>query len=308
MPTNLNTPVLCIGAIHRDAIAHANHRLERDTSTPAQISETLGGVAANTARVLARLGVDVHLGGLAGHDQAGRWLTTSLAAEGVRLITRPRGDLPTGSYIALHDPDGGLAAACVDDRILSEADEKAFDEIFDAIPEAVENNAIWFVDANCPPEILLAVARRAPTGRLAANAVSNAKAPRLKVIADKLRLLFLNRGEAAALLSKPFSTGLEDLAAGVQSLGVPEVVLTDGANGVFIATERERCHLPAPDLDNEIADVTGAGDALAGGTLAALSRGLALEKAVRAGQSAAQLTLQSSGAIADRLSWDKVAP
>ncbi len=224
------------------------------------------------------------------------------------MITRPRGDLPTGSYIALHDPDGGLAAACVDDRILSEADEKAFDEIFDAIPEAVENNAIWFVDANCPPEILLAVARRAPTGRLAANAVSNAKAPRLKMIADKLRLLFLNRGEAAALLSKPFSTGLEDLAAGVQSLGVPEVVLTDGAYGVFIATERERCHLPAPDLDNEIADVTGAGDALAGGTLAALSRGLALEKAVRAGQSAAQLTLQSSGAIADRLSWDKVAP
>ncbi len=68
MPTNLNTPVLCIGAIHRDAIAHANHRLERDTSTPAQISETPGGVAANTARVLARLGVDVHLGGLAGHD------------------------------------------------------------------------------------------------------------------------------------------------------------------------------------------------------------------------------------------------
>ncbi|MGO7998185.1 PfkB family carbohydrate kinase, partial [Rhizobium ruizarguesonis] len=53
-----------------------------------------------------------------------------------------------------------------------------------------------------------------------------------------------------------------------------------------------------------VAYVTGAGDSLAAGTLAALISGLPLEEAVRHGTAASSLTVQSRHAVNENLTPD----
>ena len=53
--------------------------------------------------------------------------------------------------------------------------------------------------------------------------------------------------------------------------------------------------LPPPP--SKVADVTGAGDALAGATVAALLRGLPLRAALREGVAAATLAVESAAAV-----------
>ena len=55
--------------------------------------------------------------------------------------------------------------------------------------------------------------------------------------------------------------------------------------------------LPPPP--RKVADVTGAGDALAGATVAALLRGLPLRAALREGVAAATLAIESADAVPD---------
>jgi len=299
-------PVVAIGAIHYDTIAHARETIRPETSTPARLSAKPGGVATNIARSLTRLDVPVHLVGTVGDDGAARMLENQLAAEGIRLATAPRAGFATGQYLALHDPSGALTAACVDDRVLSEAPDDLFDVLVSGLAEELPEKTIWFVDANLTEAMLVRLAGLVGPGRLVANAVSDAKAPRLVPLLSKLDCLMLNRGEAAALTGLRRDAAPEKLATALAGTSLRRFVLTSGAGSVLVhdtgATQRY-----SPPGTN-IVDVTGAGDALAAGTLAAMARGYGLFQAVPYGLAAAALTLASTGALAESLTWDVLNP
>jgi pseudouridine kinase len=166
----------------------------------------------------------------------------------------------------------------------------------------VPDDAIWFLDANLPEEMLEHLAARLKTGRLMANAVSDAKAPRLKPVLSRLDCLMLNRGEAASLTGLPQGSPPEDLAAALGQTGLKSFVLTNGGGDVIVSHQGET--LRFVPRATEIVDVTGAGDALSAGTIAALARGHGLPDALPYGLAAAALTLRSTGALAEELSWD----
>jgi len=294
--------VVAIGAIHLDTIAHAGEPIRSETSTPAEFSTRPGGVATNVARVLARLGIETSLAGTVGDDAAAGMLVSRLTSEGIGLVYATRHGSSTGQYLALHDPDGTLAAACVDDRILSEAPPELFDPILDDLVADARPETIWFVDANLPESMLARVADRLSGRRRIANAVSDAKASRLKSVLSHLDCLFLNRGEAAALTGAAEAASAEDLADALAKTGLRRFVLTGGGADVLVGEDGALRRFSAPRT--EIVDVTGAGDALTAGTLAALARGLPLSQAVPYGLAAAALTLRATGALADNLSWD----
>ncbi len=313
MPAFPAHPVICIGAIHSDTIAHASRVIRRETSTPASLAGKPGGVATNVARALVRLGIDTTLGGALGDDGTGSALTRDLTREGLHLCCVSRPGHVTGQYLALHDPDGSLAAACVDDRVLAEAPADVFDGIWSdleaAATEKTTGEAIWFIDANLPDGLLgqvtARIAARAPGNLLVANAVSEAKAIRLKAHLGRIDCLMLNRGEAAALTGLDESAPSGDLAAALTQTGLGGFVLTSGAADTLVwqsgTLERFR---PG---ETGVVDVTGAGDALTAGTLAALARGHSLAQAVPFGMAAAALTLRSTGALADGLSWEAIS-
>jgi pseudouridine kinase len=298
-------PVLCIGAVHWDSLALARRPITPDTSTPSDISQAPGGVATNVARALVRLGVPTSLCGVVGDDMPGRSLRELLSREGLALHLMERKRKATGQYLALHDPDGALVAACVDDTILGEASPDTFQATLAFMAAEMPTHSLWFADANLPPDILEVVAGLVPQGRLAADAVSLAKAGRLGGIMGRLRLLFANRAEAAALAGCPESSPLREIAARLHDRGMSEVIITDGTGPVLTsdgAAVRE--YAPEPAV---VRDVTGAGDALIAGTLAALARGQDLFGAVPSGLTAAHLTVRSAGAVSADLSWSAVS-
>jgi len=304
VPPSSPIPVLCAGAIHYDTLAHASEVYCAETSTPAKLTAKPGGVATNIARTLVRLDIPTGLAGAIGADGAGASLSEQLAADGIELYTLERAKFSTGQYIAFHNPDGSLAAASVDDRVLSEAPADLFDPIFEALSGPLKTG-VWFIDANLPDQLLKSVADRAPEGRLVANAVSNAKATRLLPLLPKLHCLMLNRGEALAMTGKTPETPSEDLLRDLQRLGAKRVVLTNGKSDVLVLNEEA---ITAHEtLATQIVDVTGAGDALTAGTIAGLSHGYLLNDAVPLGLRAAAITLKSTGALAEGLSWDALA-
>mgnify|MGYP000229920536 CR=1 FL=1 len=299
-------PVAAFGAIHLDTIAHAGVPILRETSTPAHLSASPGGVAANVARALARLGVTTALAGNVGTDAEGDALLARLVMEGVDVSAVQRSALPTGRYLALHDPDGSLAAAVVDGRITDALGAGSF------LPPApaVERADLWFLDANLPASAIAALASKAGPRRLAADAVSRAKAARLAPVLSRLDMLFCNAAEAAAILACEGSDkdrpDTEELARRLNGEGARTVVLSQGNGPLILAIEGNVTRLPVRSAP--VVDVTGAGDALIAGTLAGLEFGLSVAEAVQAGLNAAALTLAQAGAVAETLSWPAVAP
>jgi pseudouridine kinase len=294
-------PIACFGAVHWDIIAHADRRILRDTSTPAHLDQKPGGVATNVARALARLGIETYLIGAIGSDPAARAIREQLNRDGVMPFLLERPDFATGQYLALHDPDGGLAAACIDDKVLSTAPEAHFIQSAETPPP----DALWFVDANLPAPILARLSELAPDGALIADGVSEAKAPRLRSILPKLALCLLNRAEALALTDLPGSTSTPDLSARLLELGAAAVVITAGSDPLHYRRADGAGEIPSPAA--KIVDVTGAGDALIAGTLAARARGFDLTSALSVGQRAARATLECTGAVPSLLNWPLVA-
>ncbi|NVK35497.1 MAG: carbohydrate kinase [Rhodobacteraceae bacterium] len=322
--SSLTTPktqlpeALCIGAIHWDTIAHAEQKVLRETSTPSKLKQKAGGVATNVARALARLDVSVTLLGATGNDPAAKAIEDQLQAESIKTCFSKRSSFATGQYLALHDPDGGLAAACVDDAVLRTAPFSTFDGLADKAPGA----KLWFVDANLTEEHLEHVGAQARDAkvRLIADGVSRAKVARLKRILKDIHLLVLNYDEAEALVGSFENTvsnrhphGPRELLEALGTLGANSILITNGskpvhgrqkfANGETILFER------TPPSAN-IVDVTGAGDSLIAGTIASmLHQGLSaqsdkdLKAQLSYGLEAARLTLETTGAVSESLSF-----
>ena len=77
------------------------------------------------------------------------------------------------------------------------------------------------------------------------------------------------------------------------------VAVVTGGAGPAIVFDRQDAYAIAPPVPRRIADVTGAGDALAGATLPALLAGKPLAEAVREGLAAALLAVETPQAVPD---------
>uniref|UniRef100_UPI003BA94F60 PfkB family carbohydrate kinase n=1 Tax=Stappia sp. TaxID=1870903 RepID=UPI003BA94F60 len=299
--------VCCFGAIHLDTLVHASRAIRPETSTPGAFSTRPGGVATNVARGLARLGSEVLLAGALGNDPEAGVLRDWLARERIRLLEVRREDAPTGRYIALHDPDGSLPAAVVDARITDTLDAGAFC----ADMAAASSASLWFLDANLPEEVLDRLCTTAGSRRIAADAVSRAKAGRLRPVLPRLDMLFCNRAEAQVILGEENGArelpGTRHLATALVRAGVRACLVSDGGADLVVATADGCVGIPVPQPER-IHDVTGAGDALVAGTLRAIETGLDLPSAAACGLRAAALTLASPGAVSDALCWSAIAP
>ena len=257
-------PVVCVGALHVDAKARVSGPVISGTSNPAVVSRTPGGVAGNIARTLARLGVPVSIVSVVGDDAAGRGLLARVAGEGVGVedvVVLP--GAATASYTAVLDGGGSLALGIADMEIYDRLDGSV-------VGPAVSRHGsgvIWCADANPAPGGLAALS--AVASLLFLDPVSVAKAPRLLPLLPGAAAVFPDAAEATAL------TGLVDLEEAAHALvrsGVERVVITLGGQGVLVADAAAVVRRPAVEHD-PIVDVTGAGDALLAGYLAAVSRG-----------------------------------
>jgi ribokinase len=105
-----------------------------------------------------------------------------------------------------------------------------------------------------------------------------------------------NESEAAALTGVPVSTvaDAEKAADAFIARGVPNAIITLGAQGVFVKNAQVRAHVPAVNA-GKVVETTGAGDAFNGGFAVALSEGMDLVEAARFGCATAGISITRPG-------------
>jgi sugar/nucleoside kinase (ribokinase family) len=280
--------VLVVGDIVTDIVAVHRGPVAVDSDTPARITTTAGGSAANTAAWLAYAGTTVDLLGVVGADPAGEERVAELAAGGVGCsrVVRSR-TAATASVIVLTD---GRHRTMITDRGANhELRPSDVDDALAALPDVahVHLSGYTLLDETSRPAGLRALAaassRGVPTSVDAASAAPLRAAGAFLDWAARADLLLANLDEAAALAS----TVEDDPMAVAAALAhrVREVVVKLGPGGAVWARGHDVRVVAARPA--RVVDTTGAGDAFAAGLLAARIAGAgvdaALAEAVRLG-------------------------
>ncbi len=110
-------------------------------------------------------------------------------------------------------------------------------------------------------------------------------------------IVFCNKEEAERILGVAAGADMHDLLKQMQGLGPKTVVITDDKHGAYaLESAGTMSHLPRYPDPKPPYEITGAGDALASGTVAALALGLPLSEALMWGSANASAVLQKVGA------------
>ncbi len=293
--------LLAIGGALIDRRGRTDDVFVPGVSNPGSMREEIGGAAFNAARAAAQMGVELAMMSVRGGDTAGQSVAAAIEAAGMSDISAVHLDRATPSYTAILDHDGELRAAL--------ADMALFDTAFARLArrsstrDAIARADAVLVDANPPTKAIAEILDHTGAKPFYANAISPAKVTRFLPVLDRLSCLFMNRNEAEALTGARVGGG-STLISALRALGLRSGVVTGGARQILFFDEADAWQLQPPRV--KIADVTGAGDALAGATIAELLRHSPLEQALRRGAAAAAL-VAGSAQVSPKISHDSFA-
>lgn len=288
--------LLAVGGAHVDRRGRVSGIFVPGASNPGTMREDIGGGAFNALRNAVQRGVQTSLMSVRGADSAGEAVAQAIERAGIRDLSVVFLDRTTPSYTALVDRDGEVIAGLADMQLY----ELAFDKQLrrsKAREELAAADAV-LTDANLPAGALGRLAGLAAGKPLFAIAISPAKVVRLSSILKDVACLFMNRREATSLSATAEEVGPAALAGRLRERGLAAGVITSGSAAVT-GFDAEGIFAITPPDAGPVADATGAGDALAGATVAAMMRGVSLRQALREGIAAAVLTLASPLSVAE---------
>lgn len=294
------TKILVLGGAHIDRRGMIETETAMGASNPGNWMEEAGGGGFNAARNLSRLGFDVRLIAPRGGDAYGASVAAAAHEAGVEDTPFTFLDRHTPSYTAILERDGNLVIAIADMELYRLFTPRRLR--VRAVRDAIDACDLILCDANLPQDTLTAIgtAARECNKTLAAIAISPAKVVRLKAALPDIDILFMNEAEARALTEQTV-TAAREWPRHLRALGLRGGVITSGARQAVAFSPLETSVL-RPPLIELVRDVTGAGDAMASGYLAATLQGQAPSQALRWGAAAAAITVQSPSATAAELS------
>jgi pseudouridine kinase len=288
--------LLAVGGAHVDRRGQVSGAYVPGASNPGRMREDVGGGAFNALRNAVQRGIEASLMSVRGADSAGDNVARAIHEAKIRDLSAVFLDRATPSYTALIDRDGDVLAGLADMELYEIAFAKQLRRS-KARDEVLAADAI-LCDANLPAAALERLAAIAKGKPLFAIAISPAKAVRLAGVLGNISCLFMNRREAAALSGAPNDAAPAAFAGGLRAAGLRAGVITAGSAAVT-GFDADGVFSIAPPALKSMIDATGAGDALAGVTVAAQMHGKPLRAALRQGIAAAVLTIASPKAVAE---------
>ncbi|WP_110687371.1 ribokinase [Salinicola aestuarinus] len=276
------------GSINIDYVYRVPHLVRPgETLSSRSFQRVLGGKGANQSLALARAGGDVsHWGRLGQSDE---WALEPLDQAGVDTTQIELTAEPSGHALIQVDDDAENAI------ILFPGANHGFSEAHHhALLEATRVDS-WLLmqnECNDPGRIIRFASAKGLS--IAFNpAPLSAEVASLPLAL--CRILFLNRGEAAALVERDETSDVDQLL-GTLTERFPdvEIVLTLGRDGVRFAHGETRLRAGAHEVD--ACDTTAAGDTFIGYFMAARQRDETVEQAIRLASAASALCVQQSGA------------
>ena len=258
-----------------------------------------GGAESNVAAHVAALGHPARWFSRLGDDALGRRVAGQLARRAVDVSSVVfDGAHRTGVYFK--DPGSGVlyyrSGSAASHLAPSDADALEFAGIgilhVSGITAAISGTAAAFLDR--------AIERAHEAGVRVSFDVNDRRAlwdaaTAARVLADLARradIVFVGRDEAETLWGTPRARDVRALLP-----GIPELVVKDGEVGATVFSGD--LEVFEPSFRVEVVDVVGAGDAFAGGYLAAALDGAAHDERLRAGHRRAALTLRTTGDFID---------
>lgn len=282
-----------VGAAHMDRRGRVAGVYVPAASNPGTMREEVGGGAYNALRNAVRHGVDGAIVSLRGGDLAGEAVSRAIEAAGVKDFSATFLDRTTPSYTALLDQHGELIAGFADMALYEVGFTRQMRRR--VIRDAIATAGAVLCEANMPAEALAALMRAARDTPVHAVAISPAKAGRLSGVLGALSCLFMNAREARVLADMDDTPA--EIARALRAKGLARGIITAGAERLTGFDEDGFFNImPAPA--SHVEDVTGAGDAIAGVTVATLMKGLPFREAVRHGMAAARLTVDTADVVA----------
>ena len=254
---------------------------------------THGGKGSNMAACAARLGAESTFIGKIGRDSFGDGFIALLDKEGVQKTGVLYSDhLPTAVGFIIFS-SRGTNLIVID--IAANGDFKPID--VENHRDIIESSNVILSPLEIPLETALEAAKIAK--RKGIKSILN-PAPALDLRRSDLSQVFAltpNETEGRVCLgldpNDPISN--EDLARALLDLGVENVVLTLGAEGVIWATENEIQQFSA--LQVHVVDSVGAGDAFNAGMAVGLGENRSMEESIALGITAASLSTQKRETI-----------
>ncbi|MEM8590354.1 MAG: carbohydrate kinase family protein [Pseudomonadota bacterium] len=239
---------LCVGDLDVDVIANLTDFPSSDQKVAGHwVGKEVGGMAANVAVGLSRLGTDARLVAAVGDDDFGRFALARMQAENVDtrfVVARPNGQ--TFVCLILHTEHGERALVRLQtDAYLPRADEIGLDAF-----DGVRHVHATFGNADLAHRVVDLARRAAVTTSIDLEAADIPDDPTaLLALLPKLDWLFMNRAARRQLL---------DLGGHAVIEGIPRVVTTLGSDGSCIHVNGGMISAGSRDVD--VADTTGAGD------------------------------------------------
>jgi pseudouridine kinase len=298
---NETSQVICIGGANIDRKYHIKNKAQLGTSNPTHSTQSVGGVARNIAENLGRLGSDVTLITAAGADNDWTFIKESSSLYMNLEAVSQFPEKSTGSYTAVLDSNGELIIALADMEVY----ESITPDLLLKNDSLLSRAKCMVVDLNCPKETIQFLCHFANTHDipLILIPVSSPKMNRLPDDLEGVTWLITNRDESETYFQTKIHNK-EEWKKSIEkwlSLGVANVVITNGKKGSMIGNKDEGIfHVPSIKI-NEILDVTGAGDAFSAAVIYTWLEGKSLKEIAKAGSINAAKTLQSPYTVRQNL-------
>lgn len=261
------------------------------------------GNASNAAVAAARLGLSSSLRGYIGRDRYGE--------DSIGVLTKENVDT---TYIVVDParPSNYHYVLWFNDNRTILVKHEEYDYTVPALASAPKWIYLSSLAANSLPyhQALMEWLKQYPESKLAFQPGTfqmKLGVEALKPIYERSDLFVCNKEEAERILNKPAGSDVKELLTALQALGPKVVVLTDDKRGCYAIDETNRAiHVPRYPDPRAPFEITGAGDALASGTAAALALGKPLDEALRWGSANASAVLQEIGAQKGLLTREQV--
>ncbi|WP_019156727.1 carbohydrate kinase [Robertmurraya massiliosenegalensis] len=285
-------PIVCIGGANIDRKFHVKEKVQVGTSNPVKSTQSAGGVARNIAENLGRLGLNVSLLTCCGQDSDWRYIK-EVSSPFMNLdFVSPIGKAATGSYTAILERSGEMVMALADMEVYEFITPKLLENHLSLLKQS----KCIIADLNTPKEALefLCHFSRENKKDIVLIPVSSPKMKRLPKKLDDVTWVITNCDETEAYFNTKINDA-NDWSNALNrwlSLGIKNVIITNGKKGALIGNREETLYIPAKEV-TEIIDVTGAGDAFSAAVVYSWLEGKSIREIGKAGTINAYKTLQS---------------
>jgi ribokinase len=291
------TKLVVVGSSNTDMIIQVPHiPAPGETILGGEFLTAAGGKGANQAVAAARVGGDVSLVACVGADMFGEQALAGFARDGINTDhCRVDDSAPSGVALIFVADNGENSIA-----VASGANSLLSPEQVTAAENLLSSAAVVLMQLETPLETVLESARLARAG--GAKIILNPAPARAlpDEIFPLLDFITPNESEMEILTGVSVSdeSSMADAAAVLHKRGVPIVLLTRGAQGVFLSEDQDGEIRTSgfPAFPVTAVDTTAAGDVFNGCLAAGLADGQPLADAIRFAQAAAAISVQTLGA------------